>query len=171
MQANILEQPLFKKITLDKKLTIKSLIIFQFFFVFLYSGICDLTGIPTTVSYFIDILNLCLLVYILCDRLKWKKLYRYKMNAVVISMLVLCCVCLLTSLLNKVSPQLVVWAVRNEFRYFPFFIGCVLYLTKDNIKSLINVLFKLQVLNVIISLIQFFIYGIDQDRLGGYLVL
>ena len=167
MQANILEQPLFKTITLNKKLTIKSLIYFQFFFVFLYSGICDLTGLPTTISYFIDIINLVLLCYILCDRLKWKKISRYRMNGMVISILILCFMCLFTSFVNKVSPQLVVWAIRNEFRYFPFFIGCVLYLTKYNVKSLINILFKLQILNVIISLIQFFVYGIEQDRLGG----
>lgn len=167
MEANILCKPIFKPITLKNKLTIKSLILFQFFFVFFYSGVCELTGLPKTISYFVDVLNLILLVYMFCDRMKWKKLYSIKMNFIFFAILSMCILCLTTSLINRVKPQLVVWAVRNELRYFPFFLGSILYFTKDDAKSFIKVLFRLQILNVLVSVIQFFVYGIEQDNLGG----
>lgn len=167
MEANILYKPIFKPITLKNKLTIKTLIVFQFFFVFFYSGICDLTKIPKTISYFVDVMNIILLIYMLLDRARNKKISNLKLNAVYLSCIGLCLICLSTSFIHSVNPLLVVWAVRNELRFFPFLFAAILYLSFEDIKLVINCLFKLQILNVIISLIQFKFFGYEQDRLGG----
>ena len=53
------------------------------------------------------------------------------------------------------------------FRGFIFFVACIRFLDEKDTKKIFDILFKLQIVNIILSLFQYFIQGYNQDNLGG----
>jgi hypothetical protein len=76
-------------------------------------------------------------------------------------------VLLIGDLVNFVSVPLIVWAIRNTYRFFLFFLACILVLEKEDVEKIFDIMCKFQVLNVILTLYQYFELGKKQDFLGG----
>ncbi len=150
-----------------KRIDLEKVVLFQFCFALLYNGICALFSLPTTLSYLIDVINLFVLIEILFDASRNKKIYKLRLTGVFYALVCLNLACLSTSIIHLVNPLLVVWAFRNEMRFFPFFLACVLYLSINSVERVAKLLFRLQILNVLVSLIQYFVFGYKQDNLGG----
>lgn len=60
-----------------------------------------------------------------------------------------------------------IWGFRNNFRFFVFFIACILYLDRDDLYEGTKWLDKLFYLNIVVLCYQFFALGYKQDLLGG----
>lgn len=75
---------------------------------------------------------------------------------------------LIGTFLNFVNPLLVLWGMRNNLRFFAFFLICASLLTEKDIDNIASFLITLFWLNVLMSTVQFFALGISGDYLGGF---
>lgn len=122
-------------------------------------------GVPYAAIYALDIINLIAVVSALgsCG-----EVFRRIGYGIVIGVFgLLCAVLLISDVLNMVNPPLIVWAFRNTFRFFGFFVACVILLDLTDVKRILNLFFVFQIVNVVASLYQFFVLGLNQDLLGG----
>ena len=75
----------------------------------------------------------------------------------------------LTALVQGVKPWLSFWALRNNFRFYTVFLGAGAFLRRQDRESVHRVLEWLFWGNAGVTLVQFFIFGIRGDNLGGIL--
>lgn len=145
------------------KLNFYEKIIFLILFLVFFSGIISIV-IPrfSVINYSIDILLLILMLSFIKNYNKMKPLDKdYKK---IIRWIVLFFgITTLASFFRAESFLCFLWAIRNNFRFFIFFVACILYLKKDYLK-MFNILYWI---NFIAVLIEFFILGKKQDWLGG----
>lgn len=121
---------------------------------------------PTEIRYFNDFLVLLLIPLILKDGVG--DFFRKNGNqAVVISVLVFLCISLFTSLINVVSPLLVLWALRNTFRGVVFFFAASLYIKKEDLPKLFDILLVVQAVNLLLAIYQYAVLHRDRDDIGG----
>ncbi len=59
------------------------------------------------------------------------------------------------------------WAVRNNFRFYPFFFAAALFSTEQDVDGYLRLFDFLFWVNAIVSLWQYIVLGLTQDRLGG----
>ena len=147
--------------------TMKKLIYFQIIFVLIYQFFVSEFGIPSTVGYLMDLINIILLIYIVLQGKILKTFYSIRNRSVVVSISILSLILLVGIIVNFVPLQLVFWAIRNTYRFIVFFIACVCILDKEDVDKIFNILCKFQILNFVISMFQFLVQGKSQDYLGG----
>jgi hypothetical protein len=148
---------------LDVRIGRKTIIYIQLLYVLVvFWGIS--LGLPYAAVYFLDILNVVAILFSLkgCRGLFSRISYWPKRIFVF-----LCIMLVFTDILNAVSPLLIVWAVRNTFRFFGFFLACVTLLTLSDVSKIMKMFYVFQMINCIISIYQFFVLGLKQDNLGG----
>lgn len=150
----------------DKKLNIgKKLIYFQIVFNMFVKFLIAPLGLPSLLNYVTDIVTLMLLVVIIKNTLKIFKKIRYMSAIFCIGLFSL--VVVLGALYNGVPPTLFVWAIRNTFRFFVFFVACIVILEPEDVSRIFSMLYAFQYLNIVLCLYEYFILGYKQDYLGG----
>lgn len=70
-------------------------------------------------------------------------------------------------LFNFVSPFHFLFGLRNNFRYYIFFLVCVKTMNGNRVSKIIRAFDFFFYLNAVVMLIQRFIFGYEQDFLGG----
>lgn len=145
--------------------TLKKLIYFQVVYVLLINfGISEL-GFPSSALYLTDLVTILLLLF------TYKRIVpifkNLKFNFAIYSITFLSVVLLIGALINFVPILQVMWAIRNTYRFFAFFLVCVCVLNKDDVDKMFDILYKLLIINTILSLYQFFVLHKSQDYLGG----
>ena len=158
-----IHRPSFK---LNKR-SVKKLVSFQFYFVLLFSLFVEVFKLPTTITYISDIVNLIILMYLLYYKRKSEAIAALNMRATIICVLLLFAVTLFTAAMNMVKPTLVIWSARNYLRFFPYFISTVVFEDQEGLNRKFRFLQVLQVLNVALTLYQFFYLKLSGDFLGG----
>ncbi|XZH07168.1 hypothetical protein ACSW93_11775 [Clostridium perfringens] len=152
------------KIKYKKRSQNERLVEFILFFPFLFAIFEQLFHIPNLERYLIDICWMVLFLKMFlsknCNISKQSKI----LKKWIICFLVFTAV---TYLFQYQSIFYYIWGVRNNFRFYIFFFGCIAYLKIKNIESYLELLDKIFYINFIISLFQYFILGIRQDFLGG----
>lgn len=145
--------------------TCHNLIYFQLMLVMVELFFISQFHLPSLITYTTDIVSAILLLYMIytCK----SELKRIRANYVGNLILLFMGVSLLGAVLNLVSPLLTVWGARNVFRGFIFFVACIRFLDETDIKKIFDILFKLQIINIALSLFQYFVQGYNQDNLGG----
>ena len=68
---------------------------------------------------------------------------------------------------NYQSVFYFLWGFRNNFRFYFFFISCILFFKKEDIDTFLNLIDKVLWFNFIVVLIQYFFLGKRNDFLGG----
>lgn len=121
-------------------------------------------GLPYAAVYFLDILNVVAILFSLKD---CRGLFSHIGYWPIWIFALLCIVLAVTDVLNLVPPMLIVWAIRNTFRFFGFFLACATLLTLSDVFKIMRMLYIFQILNCVISAYQFFVLGFKQDNLGG----
>lgn len=123
-------------------------------------------GVTNSLLYFSDILNIILLICIIKRRgVSYCKSIGLKGFGTLFVALLLTNI--IGVVLNLVSPHLVLWGARNTYRGFVFFIACVLLFSINDVKRFFDIMFYVQVVNLIDGLFQFIVLGLKQDSLGG----
>lgn len=143
---------------------IKKLFYIDIFFILFTGFLIDIFRVPSFVKFIPDFINCIFFIYLLQkDNFSVAK-KKNLTNFFIIFFIVWSCI---TTILNQVSPVLFIWEARNFFRVFLFYyIGLIVLEKKEKIK-LYNFLLRLHILNIVISMYQYFILGISQDNLGG----
>lgn len=147
-----------RNIKISTKIIISLMILITLFFGFL----SDDVGLNGNIQYLNDILLAFLLLGSLIGPHK-----QFKMKSVTISVVAFSLVALMSIILNLVPINLVIWAVRNTYRFFAFFWLCAIYLNKDNIDFIFNLMYRIQYINVVLILYQYFILHLRGDHIGG----
>lgn len=127
----------------------------------------DDLGLPQNIRYLNDIFVLILFLLIIFQRAFLKQVKRAQLNGILITMLIFSIVNFISIFINLVPLNLVLWAIRNTYRFFVFYWACVFFLDKTDLEKIINFLYYLQWINVVLVIYQFFVLGLSQDNLGG----
>lgn len=124
----------------------------------------DLLKLPTAMKFVIDIAWILLLVLLIINRFHMPNRDVYRLLGWVGIFGVVTAV---GFVINMVSPVYYLWGIRNKFRFLVFFIACMKFLDWENADRYIKLLDKLFYLNFAVVLIQYFIFDVKQDYLGG----
>lgn len=125
----------------------------------------DVIGLPSAITYITDVIMV--LAFILCFKRIQKSvnLARAHIQFYIIIAIVIC-MCF-GAIANTVKPTLFVWGVRNNLRFFIFFLSCVVLLDFKDIGNIFKMLIVFFWLNVLLITYQYFVLGLDGDYLGG----
>lgn len=108
-----------------------------YYLIFWYVIAAVLTGFlrfPKILVYFGDIINLWLFVKAI---LKTRG-HIYKKDKVLIAICLFSVVAFFSGLINLQSPFLLLWGIRQNFRYFIFYYSCTVFLQRDDYHILFN---------------------------------
>ncbi len=151
-------------IVFDKKLGVR-LIYFQIVYNLILCFLTSVLGLPHFLNYVTDIVTVLLFVTL---RKKIFHMYvksGYRSALCVIGLF--WAIVSLTALFNLVPFLLYVWAVRNVFRFYVFFLACGTFLEAQDVDRIFEILYKFQYLNIVLCLYEHFVLGCEQDNLGG----
>ena len=146
---------------------IRKVIYFQILFVLTHRVFTTMFGLPSSLVYLTDILNAYLLLELIMARCAGKVLRKMHASWIFVWLILFVCLLSIGVFANGTSPLLLLWATRNNFRFFVFFFCCILFLRKQDVDSIFKMLAWLQVLNILLTLYQFFVLNLEQDFLGG----
>lgn len=145
--------------------SIRKLIIIHLFLSFLFMLWWSVLKLPWYVTYIFDILLCIEFAWVLMDIRP--VLHKTGATPLIPILIVFTFYLLLTQIFNFVSPLLSVMAFRRTFRFYLFFLACVVMLTKDGVRKIMKGLLWLQVVNFGLTIIQYMFLGYSQDNLGG----
>lgn len=125
----------------------------------------DFFGAPSAIRYLND--GIILLLLLCCLKAIRKTIQQTGIMNVIIAVFIYSLALVPGIVINGSSPLLLLWAVRNTYRFFSFYIICICILNKEDIIHIFELFCKLQYLNLIVCLVQYFILGKTRDYLGG----
>ena len=138
------------------------------FYLTLFMGfLIDDMRLPSAIRFLNDFIVLALLIMLIKEPQLFGRLTAYGAGSVLIAMVCYTIVNIVSVILNRVPLNLVLWATRNTYRFFVFFIGCIIYLDAEDIEKTFSRLYRIQWFNLLTVMYQFFVLGLKQDFLGG----
>lgn len=153
---------------MKKRLVLKPyhVITFILFWTIISNTLIDEFEFNPAIRYLNDIAWVILLLFILkCNLFSWFK--KYNLKSILFAIWLLVGICLFSAMINWVNPLLLLWAIRNTFRFFVFYIACVLYLNADDVDRIFDVFLVIQIVSFFIALYQYFELELYMDTLGG----
>ena len=114
------------------------------------------------IVYIIDFLILFLLILLFYKNNK-NRFIKCVPNNIRFLILILFLLTFIATIIHFSSPLLHLWSYRNVFRYFIFYFACITFIKEDDI-SFLDIIFWA---NFVVSLIQYFVLGYEQDCVGG----
>lgn len=131
---------------------------------FTFGFVIDLLHGPSAFKYVTDLLWVFLLCTMAYNRFRIFSPEIRKLRSCIVAMLA---VSVIGWILNMYSPLYYLWGLRNQFRFFFFFLSCTVFLRKENAEEILDLFDVLFYVNFVLTLIQFFFFGKRQDYLGG----
>lgn len=131
---------------------------------FLFGLLIDLIELTTLVKHVIDIAWIILLGMLILNKFMTAN---RETNKILGFIAIFFCITLVGFIINLKSPLYYLWGFRNNFRFFIFLLSCISFLDFENLDGYLKIFDKLFYLNFAVSLVQYFGFGIKQDRLGG----
>lgn len=148
---------------LTHKFTMADFLAIEFVLLFVVNFLSNIGRIPSALTYVFDVVNICILlanVRSIGSRTKGE----WYFNVPVVLFAV---VALASGLMNLVAPQYVIWQILSFSRIFVWIYLFRLFWNADYAKSFMGFVYKLQVLNVLCVLVQYYVFGLFQDNIGG----
>lgn len=144
----------------------KLLVYAQLILVCFMLWIRDVLGAPSAITYITDVITIAVLFF---QFFKIKKgIQSTKVKAQIYIIAAILVGMMFGVVLNLVKPLLVLWGLRNSFRFFVFFLICVGLLTERDIKKIAAFFKIIFFLNVAMMTFQYFVQGYRDDYLGGF---
>ena len=148
------------------KLSGRKIIYLQIIYNLIVKFLINELHMPHFLNYFTDYLNMILIILILQNFTgKLKKIKEIRIQLIIIILYFI--VTFVGLIIYRQPILLYIWALRNTFRFYVFFFGCVIFLKKEDITSMIHMLISLSFLNIIFCFFQWKVMGLQQDYLGG----
>ena len=95
----------------------------------------DVLGVPSAITYITDVITITILFFQFFKIRKGIRGTRVKVQIYIVTAILVCM--MLGVVLNLVKPLLVLWGLRNSFRFFVFFLICVGLLSEYDIEKII----------------------------------
>ena len=121
-------------------------------------------GIPSAIKYIFDYLTIILLLQII---LHSNKTYNINIRKPLIFMALFAAVAIISTVYNGSSFVLFFWGIRLNFRFFIFFIACVIFLKRKNLDDIMKLLLIMLPINTVLVVYQYAVMGLRFDYLGG----
>lgn len=133
-------------------------------FPFMFGTINDLIGLPWGIRYVIDLAWFALLMMMVVyrQRLSW-----HNTRNLITWIILFLIYTSLTYLPQYQSGLYYLWSVRNNFRFYIVWIAFCVFLSDTDIEKSFRLFDKIFWINLVVSLVQFFILEKEQDHLGG----
>ena len=148
------------------RLSGKTIVYIVLFYTIIMETLISQFGLPDFIRYLNDFFILLLIPLIVKGNIGDH--FRSQRNwLVIVCILLYLFISLFTSFIHFVSPLLVLWAFRNTFRGIIFFLACVLFIKKEDLPGLFNILLFVQIINLILAIYQFAVLNHVQDNIGG----
>lgn len=143
----------------------RAIVYFILFFTLVMETIIAVVPGLSVIRYINDF---ALVVLLLASGLKFVKTFKnIRCKPVLTAVAFFIFSCLVSTIINLVPINLVVWGTRNTFRGIIYLIFAVTYLDGEDLKIIFKVLFYVQIVNFVLALYQYFVLGYKQDFLGG----
>ncbi len=143
-------------------------IIICILYITMFMGILtDMLGVPSIIRFFNDALVAVLFLCILYQRRFFQRICVSRVNGIFVAMLIYTVVNCMTIAINFVPANLVIWAIRNTYRFFVFYWACVLFLDRQDLEHIFEMLYRIQWINTLLVFYQYFVLDLKQDVLGG----
>lgn len=126
----------------------------------------DVLGAPSAITYITDVITITILFFQFLKIRKGIRGTRVKVQIYIVTAILACM--MLGLVLNLVKPLLVLWGLRNSFRFFVFFFICVGLLSEYDIEKIVAFFKTFFFLNVAMMTFQYFVQGYRDDYLGGF---
>lgn len=149
---------------LNARFTTKSLVYFQIIFVMVVGFLTSVLGLPAELYYVTDALTILGLLAV--PRGSLGGFRKLGAGGVEFSFVLMCLVFGVGDLFHSVSLPLIVWSIRNVFRFFAFLYLCYCVLDLRDIEKIFRILLGFQALNVVMTILQVS-QGYRDDTLGG----
>lgn len=131
---------------------------------FAFAALIDLLHVPYALKYVLDMIWCALLVMMLCFS---SALPVRRVQRLYIWILLFLIYTVLVYLPQYQSGLYYLWGVRNNFRFYVAFFAFALFLTPGDVDDFFKWFDGLFWINTIVSFIQYYFYGYEQDFLGG----
>lgn len=141
----------------------KMILFFILYFVLFEGILVNSLHVPGIIMYIVDILLVFLITYTITKKVKMGKEEKTIRNITIIYIIILT----FSYMLNYQNILYFIVGFRNVFRFFFFFFLCTIYLTKSDVVLFLKKLDFIFYINAIIMIIQYSVFGLKQDYLGG----
>lgn len=142
----------------------ESIVLFMVIWPFTFGFLFDFLGLPDVFKFLLDFMWFALLCVFFLK--KYVHLQREIIPLFIITLIFFIYTFVLY-LINYQSIFYYLWGFRNNFRFYIFFFGLCLLLTKENAEALLKLFDILFWINAVVTIVQYFALGYNQDRLGG----
>lgn len=143
----------------------RKLIYLQVTIVLYIRFLTSVLGFPTILKYSTDMITIVLLLLILLSKKSFSVLSKEKISLMIIFIFLL--IVSLGALINFVPIHLFLWGIRNIFRFYIFYLACMIFLDKFQVNKIINLVLISFWINLIITIVQYYFFNIKGDYLGG----
>ena len=151
-------------IRFKRKSQSEALVLFALVMPFAFFLLMDFLRMPSLIKYTIDIAWLWLLINLIRNRTRIRDA-QVKKFAVFVGLF--CLWTVFGQLSNYQSAIYYLWGLRNNFRFYVFFLGCVYFLRVASVENYLKFFDVVLYINIPVILYQYFILGKTGDYLGG----
>jgi len=130
------------------------------FLPFLFALMNEVLGLPWSIRYIIDVAWCLLLVYMFLSG-------RRGPQSLAVWIWLFLIYTLFAYLPQCQSPLYYLWGMRNNFRFYAAFFAFAVFMKPEDVDDWLKLFDKLFWVDVVVSVYQFLILGIDGDQLGG----
>jgi len=153
-----------KEMTLRKKAQPEWLVYVLLLLPFLLGTLNEMLGLPRAIRYVMDMAWGMLLVL---AAWRFRRIELGDSKPLAMWVLAFLGYTVVNYIFHFQSPFYYLWGFRNNFRFYAAFFAFVIFLTANSAEKVLKLFDILFWINFVISLVQFFALGIEQDYLGG----
>lgn len=143
----------------------KNFIYLELLYILIVFFLKDILHFPSFITYLTDLLLVCSFA-VSFGKIQ-KSIIKAQARSTFYIILLILLTMIIGALLNGINPLYFLWGFRNNFRFFIFFISCIVLLDKDDIDKIFKLFLFFFWINFAITLIQYFGFGLKKDYLGG----
>lgn len=123
-------------------------------------------GLPSVLNYVTD----AILIWIVIEFFNQKKIKgRSVPRTLVFSFSLLWILSILSYFFNMYSPALYIWGFRNNFRFIIFAMMCAAYLKREDVSTILDILYGFFILNLFVVTYQAFFVSYSGYAVGDYI--
>ncbi len=137
---------------------------YLFIFPFILSFLLEFAGLPSIIKYTAD------LVWVILFAVLFVRKYFYVPRNIMPYIIFIVIFIVYTGIVYIFNFQSIfyyLWGLRNNFRFYVAFLAFAVFFDEEDASTCLNIADILFWINVPITFIQFFIWGYQQDNLGG----
>lgn len=144
----------------------KVLIVIEIIYNLFIKFFIDVLGFPYALNYVTDIFMVLAFLCACVVFVSKKEKINIRSELLILAAFFVCTI--ISGIINKkFSVMLYAWAVRNTFRFFAFWLSCIVLLNKDDVSRILKMVYHIFWIHVLVCTIQFFFFGINRDYLNG----